>query len=432
MSNSNAILPDTAPFTPDQLQWLNGFLATLQPDQLGWLEGFISGLRAGQGQVVPVPDSIVAAPQLTVLFGSESGNAEGLAYQTVKAATKAGFKANALSMADSQPATLKGIENLLVLVSTWGEGDPPENAVDFVDVLMSDAAPRLEGTRFSVFGLGDSSYEHFCKTGIDLDARLETLGAQRVCARRDCDVDFDDDFATWHAAALAALSSFVVPLASSGRATIVPAPKPVSIQYSRKHPFPAALNKRILLNGGGSAKETIHLEFNLEGSGLEYTAGDALAVIPRNAEDVVDSILDATKLDGMQMVSLKDGDYTLNDALTGKLDVTILSLPVLKRYNTIATDDQLDALLQPDNKAQLQDYMHGREIIDVLIDFPAKALTAEGLTGIMRKLPPRLYSIASSPKAHPGEVHLTVGVVRYHTNRRQRKGVCSSFLADPG
>lgn len=433
MSNSNPILPDTAPFTPDQLQWLNGFLANLQSDQLGWLEGFISGLRAGQGAPALTQAPAAEAPRLIVLFGSESGNAEGLAHQTVKAATQTGFNASALSMADTTPATLKGVENLLVLVSTWGEGDPPENAVDFVRALMSDEAPRLSGTRFSVLGLGDSSYEHFCKMSIDIDARLEALGAQRVFERKDCDVDFDDDFATWHTAALAALLSLAAPPTSLDSATTAraPAPKVLSItQYSRKNPFPAELNKRILLNGHGSAKETIHLEFNLAGSGLEYTAGDALAVVPSNATDVVNAILEVTQLDGTQPVSLKDGDHTLQHALTHTLDITALSLPVLKRYNEIAADDQLGALLQPHNKAQLQDYMHGREIIDVLIDFPTTRLTAEGLTGIMRKLPPRLYSIASSPKAHPGEVHLTVGVVRYHSNGRQRKGVCSSFLAD--
>ena len=142
-----------------------------------------------------------AAPTLTVLFGSESGNAESLADQTVKAAAKAGFNAKAVSMADIKPAKLKGTENLLVLVSTWGEGDPPENAVDFVEAFMGDQAPRLEGTRFSVLSLGDTSYEHFCKIGIDFDARLEALGAQRVFNRKDCDVDFDDDYAAWQTGA---------------------------------------------------------------------------------------------------------------------------------------------------------------------------------------------------------------------------------------
>ena len=329
-------------------------------------------------------------------------------------------------MADINPAKLKGIENLLVIVSTWGEGDPPENSVDFVSTLMSDKAPQLTGTRFSVLSLGDTSYEHFCKTGIDVDARLEALGAQRIYDRKDCDVDFDDDYAAWSTGALAALSALVTvaPAAPVSSA----APVTTTVKYSRKNPFPSKLNERVLLNGRGSAKETIHLEFNLEGSGLTYEAGDALAVIPHNAQDVVDAILGATQLDGSSIVTLKDGECTLGDALTRKLDATAISLPVLKRYNEIAQDDKLAALIT--NKEALKEYTWGREIIDVLTDFPAKSITADQLAGTMRKLPPRLYSIASSPKAHPGEVHLTVGVVRYDSNGRERKGVCSTYLAD--
>ena len=432
MSKSDSFLPGTAPFAPDQIQLLNDLLPSLQADQLLWMEGFISGLRAGK----TAPAMAAQAPQttqsaeLTVLFGSESGNAEGLADQTVKAAAKSGFKAKAVSMGDIEPTQLKGVENLLVIVSTWGEGDPPENAIDFHKAFMSDQAPRLEGTRFSVLGLGDTSYEHFCKMGIDFDARLEALGAQRIFDRKDCDVDFDEDYATWQKGALAALSEFTNAPTASTAENFAVAPAGPKVSYSRKNPFPSRLNSRILLNGKGSAKETIHLEFDLEGSGLNYEVGDALAVVPANASDVVDSILETTKLDGNSIISLKDGDHTFYDALTHQLEITTITLPVLKRYNEFAQNADLDALLHPDNKQKFNDYSYGRELIDVFADFPAKELTANGLAAAMRKLPPRLYSIASSPKAHPGEVHLTVGVVRYHTNGRQRKGVCSSYLAE--
>jgi sulfite reductase (NADPH) flavoprotein alpha-component len=434
MSNSNAFLSNTAPFTPDQVQWLNGFLPNLQTDQLIWMEGFISGLRMGRdgkgGAAAVVP---VIAPTLTVLFGSESGNAESLADQTVKTAAKAGFQAKAISMSDIKPAKLKGIENLLVLVSTWGEGDPPENSIDFIEALMSDQAPRLEGTRFSVLGLGDTSYEHFCTMGINIDARLETLGAQRVFNRKDCDVDFDDDYDTWQTGALAALKELAVPAAAPAPVTApapVAVPVAVPIKYSRKNPFPSQLKERVLLNGAGSAKETIHLELDLEGSGLTYEAGDALAVIPHNAADVVEDILKTTGLDRDAIVTLKDGDCTLETALTSKLDVTGISLPVLNRYYAISQNKELDDLLKPENKKQLQAYLYGRELIDVLHQFSAPEITPDDLVSIMRKLPPRLYSIASSLKAHEGEVHLTVGVVRYDAHGRKRKGVCSTYLSD--
>ena len=428
MSNNNLFVPATAPFAPDQAQALNQVLPRLQADQLIWLEGFISGLRASKGGSVAAVAAPAVATELTILFGSESGNAESLADQTAKAANAKGIKAKVLSMGDIKPAKLKGVQNLLVLVSTWGEGDPPENSVDFYQGFMGDKAPKLAGTRFSVLALGDTSYEHFCKMGKDFDSRLEALGGERIFPRKDCDVDFDDDFEAWKTGALAALEASAQPATSTAPA--VATAVTTAVKYSRKNPFPSELKERVLLNGAGSAKETIHLEFDLEGSGLEYETGDALAVIPHNATDVVEAILAATKLDPESPVTLKDGEFTLHAALTSKLDITGISLPVLNRYFEISKDPKLDELLKLENKQQLQAYLYGREIIDLLVEFPAKDITADALVNIMRKLPPRLYSIASSPKAHPGEVHLTVGVVRYDAHGRERKGVCSTFLAD--
>ena len=431
MSKPDSLLPSTAPFTTEQMHTFNELLASLQPEQLTWLEGFISGLRASKTNLSAPAAKSTDTSELTVLFGSESGNAEGLADQTVKAANKAGFRAKALSMADTEPSKLKDIKNLLVIVSTWGEGDPPENAIEFYNAFMSNAAPKLENTRYSVLGLGDTSYEHFCKMGIDFDARLEALGAQRIFDRKDCDVDFDDDYASWQKGALSALSALNESEASSftesSVSTTATAP---GIIYSRKNPFPSKLKERILLNGRGSAKETIHLEFDLQGSGLTYEVGDSLAVIPENAPDVVESILETTGLNGADTVTLKDGKFTLEEALTQKLEVTTITLPMLKRYNEFAQNNDLNDLIHPDNKPRYNEYVYGREIIDILTDFPAKELTANGFASTLRKMPPRLYSIASSLKAHPDEVHLTVGVVRYNTNGRQRKGVCSSYLAD--
>jgi sulfite reductase (NADPH) flavoprotein alpha-component len=436
MSQKNPVVPNTAPLAPEQVASLNSLLQGLQADQLLWMEGFISGLRAAGGSAAPAGAAAAAAaapaPELTVLYGTESGNSESLADLTAKAAKAAGFKARAVNMADTKVNKLRDVENLLVIVSTWGEGDPPETAVEFYESFMSDQAPKLEKTRFSVLGLGDTSYEEFCKMGKDFDARLEALGAQRVHDRVDCDVDYDDDFAKWHVAALKALESLaqLSAEATGGAAVASPAAPAAPVKYSRKNPFPAELSERVLLNGKGSAKETIHLEFSLEGSGLEYETGDALAVVPHNAEDVVDDFIQTTGLDPEGTVLIKEQEYTLRTALTSQLDITSLSLPVMKRYNEIAKDAKLEKLLDPANKAELQDYLYGREIIDLLHAFPAKEITADALVGIMRKLPPRLYSIASSPKAHPGEVHLTVGVVRYDAHSRQRKGVCSTYLSD--
>ena len=430
MNNTDPVVPNTAPFSPEKAASLNSLLQGLNSDQLLWIEGFISGLRAASGSgAAPTAAASPAAPELTVLYGTESGNSEGLADQMVKAAKSKGFKAKAVNMADIKVAKLKEMENLLIIVSTWGEGDPPETVTDFYEAFMSDKAPKLGNTRFSVLGLGDTSYEDFCKMGKDFDARLETLGAKRISDRVDCDVDFDDDFETWKQQVLAALVAEATPAAV---ATAVPAASTAvaSVKYSRKNPYPSELLERVMLNGEGSAKETIHLELNLEGSGLTYETGDALAVVPHNAEDVVEDIIQTAKLDADAPVLIKEQEYTLREALTSQLDVTAISLPVLKRWNEIAKDAKLEEMLAPAKKAELQEYLYGREMIDVLNDFPAKEVSADALVGIMRKLPPRLYSIASSPKAHPDEVHLTVGVLRYDAHGRKRKGVCSTYLSD--
>ena len=200
-------------------------------------------------------------------------------------------------------------------------------------------------------------------------------------------------------------------------------------KYSRKNPYPAELLERVKLNAEGSAKETIHLEFKLEETALTYEAGDSLAVLAHNADDVVQDIITLTKLNPSSLVKIKGESYTLLDSLTCKLDITTLSLSVIKRYNELIKDKRLEELLKAENKNDLQDYISGRQIIDLLYEFPAEELSADALISIMRKLPSRLYSIASSPKAHPQEVHLTVGVVRYRTHGRERKGVCSTFLA---
>lgn len=426
--NTIPTIPSNAPLAPEQIDWLNNFLPSLQTDQLTWLEGFVSGLRAGRGAAPAGAQTSAPAakPQLTVLYGTESGNAENLADQTVKVAAKEGFKAKAVNMSDLSVAKLKDVENLLVIVSTWGEGDPPETAVDFYTTFMADGAPRLEQTKFSVLGLGDTSYEHFCKMGKDFDSRLEALGAKRIYKRVDCDVDFDDDFAAWQKGALEALKAEVKTVAEVRHAA--PAAAAPAVKYSRKNPFQAELKERVVLNGEGSAKETIHLEFDLEGSGLSYETGDALAVIPSNDGDLVDGIIKAAGLDPAAKVTLKDGEFALQEALTTQLDVTALSKPVLTRYNAAANSSELEAILA--EKEKLNDYIYGRDLVDLIQDFPIDGLTADALVGMLRKLPPRLYSIASSPKAHDEEVHLTVGVVRYESRGRGRKGVCSTHLAE--
>jgi sulfite reductase (NADPH) flavoprotein alpha-component len=415
------MLPDSSPFSPDQRKTLESLLAGFDALQRGWLSGFLvsSGAPAA---VNAVP---AAAGKLTVLYGTESGNSEELADRAVKAAKKKGFKAVMKNMSEIAPADLAGLENLLVIVSTWGDGEAPETAVSFHKAFMTGDV-KLGGVKFSVCALGDTSYEKFCEIGKQFDARLEVLGAQRIAPRMDCDVDFEDSYTEWFTAAMNGLAPTAVAPAAEVQAVVSG-----GVEYGKKNPFPAEVFDNVLLNGEGSAKETIHVELSLAGSGLSYEPGDALAVLPTNCPSMVKDVLNAAKLKGTEEIEIKGaGKMLLADALRESFDITALSKSVLKKLAEATGSATLAALLEEDAKDKLLEYIDGREIVDALIDFAPSGLSADALAGIFRKLPIRLYSIASSPLAHPDEVHLTVAAVRYETHGRSRKGVCSTFLSD--
>jgi len=403
-------------------------MAGLDASQRFWLAGFLSAGTV-PAAVAPTTASMTSA-KLTVLYGTESGNAEKLADLSAKEAKKRGFQASVKNMADISPSDLSKLENLLVIVSTWGDGEPPESATTFYKEFMNGSATELPRLRYSVCALGDTAYEKFCQTGKDIDARLEKLGAKRVSPRQDCDVEYEEPYAGWLDAALKALA----PATHSGITEVVTAPvaAPVpAVEYGKKNPFPSELLEKVLLNGEGTTKETWHYELSLDGSGLSYEPGDALAVVPVNAPDIVEGILKASKLSGSESVEVKGvGSKVLADALREDFDITALSRAVLTKLQTLSGSDKLAALLADDAKDQLKDYQWGRWIVDAIHDFASNGLSAADLVSIFRKLPPRLYSIASSPLAHPGEVHLTVASVRYHAHSQDRKGVASTYLAD--
>ncbi len=416
------MIPDNAPFSPEQRQQLNLLVPKFDALQRGWLSGFLAS-AAGVSEV----SAPKAATKLTVLYGTESGNAEELADRAVKAAKKKGFKAVMKNMADSDPASLAKEENLLVIVSTWGEGDAPETAVSYHKQFM-EGDYKLDGVNYSVCALGDTSYEQFCEIGKQFDARLEALGAKRISPRVDCDVDYEESYENWFAAALTSLTPADV---SPSIAVHAGYETPVILEFGKKNPFRSEVTDNVMLNGEGSAKETIHVELSLEGSGLRYEPGDALAVLPTNCASMVKDVISAAKLVGTEEVEVKGvGKKLLADALREELDITALSKAVLKKLDGVTTSERLGALLADDAKEELKAYLEGREIVDAIVDFAPEGLSAEDLTSIFRKLPIRLYSIASSQLAHPDEVHLTVAAVRYESYGRMRKGVCSTFLAD--
>lgn len=422
MSNIFHSFPKDSPIKPALSKQLESVIEKMDASEIGWLRDYLNASFATGSQAIE---------PLLILYGTESGNAESLAEQTVEKAEKLGIRTQISNMADLKVDALAKIKHLLLIVSTWGEGDPPETATEFYEAMMGDSAPKLQDLNFSVLALGDTSYEHFCKTGKDFDARLEALGGNRLHPRVDCDVDFDDDYSAWADAALKTFAPFMTRTvkAVSDRTSLESSPK-AEIKYSRKNPYLAQLSERIHLNGTGSAKDTLHLEFDLTDSGLNYEVGDSLAVQPKNSEALVELLLESGSFDPESSVSIKGESYQLKEALISELDITTLSIPFLTRYNALAKNTELTALLDAEDKTSIQAYIQGRDSIDVLVDFPAPNLSEQEFVELLRKLPPRLYSIASSQKAHPNSVHLTVGVVRYPSQGRTREGVCSTFLAD--
>jgi len=362
-------IPANAPFNPTQRQWINGYLA---------------GLFSGQAGTALAEPSRTSLGSLLFLWGTQTGGAESLAKKFTKDAKNRGFEATALGMDASSPADLSNHSRVCIVTSTYGDGDMPDNAQAYWDVLNSDAAPHLENLSYSVLALGDRNYTQFCKAGVLFDERLAALGAKRIQPRVDCDVDEEALGHQWFADLMNTLAP------NSGNASTAVTEKTGIVEYSKSNPFSAVLKTNRLLTGDGSAKETRHFEIVLDGSGLEYEVGDALGVIPTNCPEIVTEILTASRLSGEENIQLKDGTATpLREALMSRLD--------LSTFNST---------------------------------LPAAGISAQDLVTSLRSLQHRLYSISSSPKAHPGEVHLTVGIVRYELDGRPCKGVCSTFLAE--
>jgi sulfite reductase (NADPH) flavoprotein alpha-component len=419
-------IPESAPFTPAQRAWLNGFLA-----------GMFAQALAPRADQQPAP----VKPKVNVLFGSQSGNAESIAKRLVKEAKHQGYDATFAALEKANPSELAQEKCALIVTSTWGDGDPPDNAVRFWEALSGASGRILENLNYSVLALGDTNYEHFCGFGKNLDNRLESLGAKRILDRIDCNVDFEEGAARWQRGVFDALKK--LDLAGGGininaalnGAAPLPETKPKEterVTYSRKNPFPARLLVNRKLTAEGSQKDTRHYEISLAGSGLVYEPGDALGVMPTNSPELVDDILKALSFDGGEEVTGPDGaKMPIRLALLREYHIRE---PRPEFLNAMAEQDDADQylkeLVDSDVRTELDKFLWGREIVDFLIESPGVKFAAEEFVSLLKKLQPRLYSIASSLKAHPEQVHLTIDTVRYEIHGRNRKGVCSNFLAE--
>ena len=411
-------------------------LPTLTPLQLAWLSGYAWSQASGveqqaSGQHLAANLTALSAEpfSITVLSGSQTGNAKSVADKVAAELTEAGIAVKRVALKDYKAKTIADEKYLLLVTSTQGEGEPPEEGVVLHKLLNGKKAPKLTELQFAVLGLGDSSYPNFCQAGKDFDQRFAELGATRLFERVDADLDYSATAEQWIRDIVAIIKEKAVqasPVVQS-IATATTAPVVKESQYNKANPFPATLITNQKITGRQSDKDVRHLEFDLAGSDLHYQAGDALGVWFDNDPKLVDEILSLAQIDPTTEVTIEGKTQTISTALLSYLELTQNTPAFVKGYAALAHNEQLNDLVA-DNQA-LQELVQRTPIVDVLYKFPAK-LTAEQLVSLLRPLTPRLYSISSSPAEVGEEVHLTVGVVRFEHEGRARSGAASSFLAD--
>jgi sulfite reductase (NADPH) flavoprotein alpha-component len=421
-----ALLPEDAPFTPAQRAWLDGFFTALLSQ--------LADAPPQAAAAAPAPP----APVLHVVFASQTGTAEGLAKKLAKEAKGKGFDARAQDLGALSLAALATLGHAVVIASTHGEGDPPDAVAAFVGEL--DAAPpgALAGLSYAVLALGDRNYAKFCGFGRALDARLEALGATRIAPRIDADTDVAEPFARFRAALWPALPTPAAGATPHAQATTAAAASADAStrdddgepSWHRDRPFPAPLKSKHRLSAAGSDKEVRHVVLSLAGSGLAYEPGDALGVRPRQSPALVDAVLEATRLPADAAVQVGNDVVALAEALASRCELARLRAPTVIKLAALSEDAGLLALVAPERSAELDAFLHGKDVVDVLCRCPGAVADARTLVSILPPLAPRLYSISSSLLAFRDEVHLTVATVRFEAEGRERGGIASTYFAD--
>ena len=403
-------IPEDAPFTGDQKSWLSGFLAGMQ------------SAKAIAGSQTSVAGAL-AAPVLNILYGTQTGNAEGLAMDAAIVARAQGFDAVVQGLDDVSIDAFSVMKRVIITIATYGEGEMPDNAGLFWESIYSTDMPRLPDMQFGILALGDTSYDEFCQAGKLLDTRLEQLGATRLVDRLDCDVDYEDIADEW--------INKTIPLANSGN-VIVPAvetsPQVVKSIWNRKNPYPAKVSVNKLLSGPSSGKEIRHYEIDLADSGLTYETGDALNVMPVNDGVLVKKLTERLSVD--RDIVLEGQEKSIADLLTYQYEISTPSRNLIAAVEAQAKHEKFSHVLKNGDKEALADFLWGKDTLDLLNLNSEITFTADEFLGLLKPLQHRAYSISSSPSKHLGSVHLTVASVRWREEGRDHLGVCSTFLAD--
>ena len=407
-------------------------IAALTPLQLAWLSGYCWSQAGGQAVQpgIGAPAATAPAPaaeplRVAVISASQTGNARKVAAELQQRLAAAGVNAVHAAAADYKPKNIAGEQLVLLVTSTQGEGEPPEEALSLYKLLSGKKAPKLSGLKFAVLGLGDSSYPMFCGAGKSFDELLAKLGGERLLERQDCDLEYQAEAAAWLDKIVPLVGSLAAAPAAAtgtGNASGSPAPAAPASAYNKANPFPATLLVRQKITGRDSEKDVRHIEIDLSGSGLQYRAGDALGVWFENDPAVVDEILAAVSLKGDEPVNAGGQGKTVREALLHDWEIGLNTPQFVQGYAEISGNPELK-----EAAADASAYAAANPIAGIVSQYPA-ALTAEQLAGLLRPLAPRLYSISSAPEEVGEEVHLTVGVLRYEHNGILRTGSASGFL----
>lgn len=421
-----------SPFTEEQLENIKNLINSLNDIQIAWVSGYLAGrsqltLPQQNGKAEEVQAVDHANRKLTILYGSRTGNGKGLAKMTEKMAADIGLPVEVKSMEDYQPKELVNEKLLLVIVSTHGDGEPPFQAKAVYDYLHGKRAQQLEGVQYAIVGLGDSSYFHFCKTGKDFDSQLAALGAKRIKETLCCDVDYKQSDEQWLQDVLTDFkhltgSSDLKPPVNTANITSAK-----DIRFTKQNPYAAQVFEKINLHGKGSERTTLHIELQADAAGLSYEPGDSAGIIPVNSKELISEVLKITALNAAETVEMNGSKRSLQEVLYRDVELSKITPDVIKRYLEKFPDKKLEKICQ--DQDALQSYIYGRDVVDLLTDYPAQ-LSAAQLVSILKPLQPRYYSIASSPKAYPGEIHLTVALVDYEHSGRNKRGACTGFLSD--